>query len=229
MAAPAPWKLLTALWTVYLVWGSTYLAIKLSVRTLPVFLSAGSRFLLAGVLLALILWLQGPQHPGDTPGARLVGAPRPGAARARRRPDHARRDADRLERRGDDRRHGAAAGDPPAHARTRAGRTRDAAERPRRPGGARADRDPRRRRELERDRPGDRPRRDHLLVARLLLRAPAAAPRRRLRRDDLGDAQRRRLSARARRRHRRALDDGRGRLQLPVDRGLALSRHLSAR
>ena len=59
MAAPAPWKLLTALWTVYLVWGSTYLAIKLSVRTLPAFLSAGSRFLLAGGLLALILLLTG--------------------------------------------------------------------------------------------------------------------------------------------------------------------------
>ena len=59
MAAPAPWKLLTALWTVYLVWGSTYVAIKLSVRTLPAFLSAGSRFLLAGVLLALILSLRG--------------------------------------------------------------------------------------------------------------------------------------------------------------------------
>ena len=56
---PARWKLLTALWTVYLVWGSTYLAIKLSVRTLPAFLSAGSRFLLAGGLLALILWLTG--------------------------------------------------------------------------------------------------------------------------------------------------------------------------
>ncbi len=55
MAAPAPWKLLTALWTLYLVWGSTYLAIKISVRTLPAFLSAGTRFLLAGGLLALIL------------------------------------------------------------------------------------------------------------------------------------------------------------------------------
>jgi drug/metabolite transporter (DMT)-like permease len=54
-AVPARWKLLTALWTVYLVWGSTYLAIKISVRTLPAFLSAGSRFLLAGALLALIL------------------------------------------------------------------------------------------------------------------------------------------------------------------------------
>jgi drug/metabolite transporter (DMT)-like permease len=59
MAAPARWKLLTALWTVYLVWGSTYVAIKLSVRTLPAFLSAGSRFLLAGALLALILTLTG--------------------------------------------------------------------------------------------------------------------------------------------------------------------------
>jgi drug/metabolite transporter (DMT)-like permease len=55
MAAPAPWKLLTALWTVYLVWGSTYLAIKVSVETLPPFLSSGLRFLLAGVLLAAIL------------------------------------------------------------------------------------------------------------------------------------------------------------------------------
>jgi drug/metabolite transporter (DMT)-like permease len=59
MVVPTPWKLLTALWTVYLVWGSTYVAIKISVRTLPAFLSAGSRFLLAGVLLALILVLTG--------------------------------------------------------------------------------------------------------------------------------------------------------------------------
>src|SRR6187397_1752251 len=55
----ARWKLLTALWTVYLVWGSTYLAIKVSVRTLPAFISAGSRILLAGALLALILALRG--------------------------------------------------------------------------------------------------------------------------------------------------------------------------
>jgi len=55
----ARWKLLTALWTVYLVWGSTYVAIKLSVRTLPAFLSAGSRFLLAGFLLAVILTVTG--------------------------------------------------------------------------------------------------------------------------------------------------------------------------
>ena len=58
MAAAALWKLLTALWTVYLVWGSTYLAIKLSVRTLPAFLSAKVA-LLAGALLALILTATG--------------------------------------------------------------------------------------------------------------------------------------------------------------------------
>jgi len=54
-AVPARWKFLAALWTVYLVWGSTYLAIKVSVRTMPAFLSAGSRFLLAGALLGAIL------------------------------------------------------------------------------------------------------------------------------------------------------------------------------
>jgi drug/metabolite transporter (DMT)-like permease len=55
----ARWKFLTALWTVYLVWGSTYLAIKITVRTLPALLSAGTRFLLAGALLAAILSLRG--------------------------------------------------------------------------------------------------------------------------------------------------------------------------
>jgi drug/metabolite transporter (DMT)-like permease len=55
----ARWKLLIALWTVYLVWGSTYVGIKISVRTLPAILSAGARFLLAGALLALILSLRG--------------------------------------------------------------------------------------------------------------------------------------------------------------------------
>ncbi len=49
------WKVWTALWIVYLVWGSTYFAIKVSVRTLPPLLSAGFRFTLAGLLLAAIL------------------------------------------------------------------------------------------------------------------------------------------------------------------------------
>jgi drug/metabolite transporter (DMT)-like permease len=44
-----------ALWIVYVVWGSTYLGIKLAVRTLPPLLTAGTRFLLASVVLALVL------------------------------------------------------------------------------------------------------------------------------------------------------------------------------
>jgi drug/metabolite transporter (DMT)-like permease len=49
------WRFWTALWIVYIVWGSTYLAIKVSVRTMPPLLSAGLRFMLAGLLLAAIL------------------------------------------------------------------------------------------------------------------------------------------------------------------------------
>jgi drug/metabolite transporter (DMT)-like permease len=48
-------QLWAALLTVYVVWGSTYLAIKLAVRTLPPLLAAGSRFVVAGLLLAVIL------------------------------------------------------------------------------------------------------------------------------------------------------------------------------
>lgn len=51
---PAPRSLvLAALATVYVVWGSTYLAIRYAVETLPPFLMAGARFLLAGVILGL--------------------------------------------------------------------------------------------------------------------------------------------------------------------------------
>jgi drug/metabolite transporter (DMT)-like permease len=49
-----------ALLTVYLVWGSTYLAIKYVVAGLPPFLAMGVRFLLAGtLLLAAVLALRG--------------------------------------------------------------------------------------------------------------------------------------------------------------------------
>ena len=47
-------RLWTALWIVYLVWGSTYLGIKIAVRTLPPLLTAGTRFLAAAGILALI-------------------------------------------------------------------------------------------------------------------------------------------------------------------------------
>lgn len=40
---------------IYLVWGSTYLAIKVAVETLPPFLMAGARFLVAGIVMAVVL------------------------------------------------------------------------------------------------------------------------------------------------------------------------------
>jgi drug/metabolite transporter (DMT)-like permease len=48
-----------ALLVVYVVWGSTYLGIKIAVDTIPPLLAAGSRFLVAGVLLAAILVWRG--------------------------------------------------------------------------------------------------------------------------------------------------------------------------
>lgn len=44
-----------ALWTVYIVWGSTYLAIRITVETLPPLLAGGVRFLVAGALMWLFL------------------------------------------------------------------------------------------------------------------------------------------------------------------------------
>lgn len=48
-----------ALLVVYVVWGSTYLGIKVVVETLPPLFSAGTRFLAAAGLLALILAVRG--------------------------------------------------------------------------------------------------------------------------------------------------------------------------
>ena len=44
-------KIWTALLALYIVWGSTYLAIRFTVETIPPFLSAGIRFLISGAIL----------------------------------------------------------------------------------------------------------------------------------------------------------------------------------
>ena len=49
------WRLWLALATVYLVWGSTYLAVRVMVRTIPPLLGSGVRFLVAGVVLSPFL------------------------------------------------------------------------------------------------------------------------------------------------------------------------------
>ena len=52
-----------SLWTVYLIWGSTYFAIAYVIESMPPLLAMGIRFLIAGLLLALIISLrQGPSE-----------------------------------------------------------------------------------------------------------------------------------------------------------------------
>jgi drug/metabolite transporter (DMT)-like permease len=46
-----------ALFTVYVAWGSTYLAIRVVVRTMPPFAAAGLRFAVAGLAMAVVVWL----------------------------------------------------------------------------------------------------------------------------------------------------------------------------
>ena len=47
-------KIVAAFATIYLVWGSTFLAIRIGVRQLPPFLFGGLRFLVAGALLTAV-------------------------------------------------------------------------------------------------------------------------------------------------------------------------------
>jgi drug/metabolite transporter (DMT)-like permease len=55
--------LIVAFATVYIVWGSTYLAIRVAVETLPPFLLAAARFLIAGSMMFTWLRLRGVAMP----------------------------------------------------------------------------------------------------------------------------------------------------------------------
>ena len=56
-------KIWVALLAVYTVWGSTYLAIRFTVETIPPFLSAGMRFLVSGTILLIWRWAAGDAMP----------------------------------------------------------------------------------------------------------------------------------------------------------------------
>jgi drug/metabolite transporter (DMT)-like permease len=63
-ATPRPiWKTLLAFAIIYLVWGSTYLAIRIGVREVPPFLFAAMRFLIAGLVLYGWKIAQGERSP----------------------------------------------------------------------------------------------------------------------------------------------------------------------
>ena len=52
-----------ALGCVYVVWGSTYLAIRFAIATIPPFLMAGTRFLSSGLLLYFLMRWKGEKQP----------------------------------------------------------------------------------------------------------------------------------------------------------------------
>ncbi|MCB2206301.1 drug/metabolite exporter YedA [bacterium] len=56
-------KILLAFLAVYVVWGSTYLAIRFAVETIPPFLMAGVRFFIAGAVLYAWLRVRGTAAP----------------------------------------------------------------------------------------------------------------------------------------------------------------------
>jgi drug/metabolite transporter (DMT)-like permease len=55
--------ILLALLATYIIWGTTYLGIRYVVEAVPPFLMAGSRFLVAGVILFVILLARGQRVP----------------------------------------------------------------------------------------------------------------------------------------------------------------------
>jgi drug/metabolite transporter (DMT)-like permease len=57
-------KLALAFAALYIVWGSTYLAIKFAIDTIPPFLMGGSRFIVSGVIL--YLWSRGHGEPAPS-------------------------------------------------------------------------------------------------------------------------------------------------------------------
>ena len=77
-------KVWIALWTVYILWGSTYLGIELAAETIPPFFAAGTRFLIAGVLmLGIVAWRRGTGvlrlTRGEAVASVIVGLLLPGA------------------------------------------------------------------------------------------------------------------------------------------------------
>jgi drug/metabolite transporter (DMT)-like permease len=75
-ARPPIWQTLLAFSIIYLVWGSTFLAIRIGVREIPPLLMAALRFLVAGILLYGWMRLRGTPSPTrrEWLGGTLLGA-----------------------------------------------------------------------------------------------------------------------------------------------------------
>ena len=56
-------KIILTFAAIYIIWGTTYLGIRIAVETIPPFFMAGARFLFAGALIFVILRLRGAPMP----------------------------------------------------------------------------------------------------------------------------------------------------------------------
>jgi drug/metabolite transporter (DMT)-like permease len=77
-SAESGWLLWGALATIYVVWGSTYLAIRVMVETMPPLLAASARYVVAGAVFWAILRIAGGRErvratPRQLAGAALIG------------------------------------------------------------------------------------------------------------------------------------------------------------
>ena len=74
-STPSRALILAAFAAVYIIWGSTYLAIRFAVEVLPPFLMVGTRFLIAGFILYLWARIGGASRPdlSQWKSAAIVG------------------------------------------------------------------------------------------------------------------------------------------------------------
>ena len=75
MTRPSAWLVAACLLAVYIIWGTTYFAIKVGIEGSPPFFLVGTRFFVAGGLLLAWQWLRGSPMPTARQwlGAALVG------------------------------------------------------------------------------------------------------------------------------------------------------------
>jgi drug/metabolite transporter (DMT)-like permease len=72
----------TALWAVYIIWGSTYLFIAIAIETIPPLSAVSTRFIAAGLILAVIVIRRGGTmrvSPRELAACVLIGCLLPGA------------------------------------------------------------------------------------------------------------------------------------------------------
>ncbi|HEX6573820.1 MAG TPA: EamA family transporter [Gemmatimonadaceae bacterium] len=75
-SAPSRTKIIAAYAAIYLIWGSTYLGIRFAIETIPPFLMGGTRFMIAGAILYVLMRARGEPRPtlAQVRSTAIIGA-----------------------------------------------------------------------------------------------------------------------------------------------------------